>query len=86
MFHLQRPFADFDYVAALPQTVPVPPAKDTGSNYQLHPVSTGPYMFASYQLGKQFTLGKSHTGTRPPTPTANSSPTRWRSTSTSTPT
>jgi peptide/nickel transport system substrate-binding protein len=56
VFHLQRPFADFDYVAALPQTVPVPPAKDTGSNYQLHPVSTGPYKFASYQPGKQFTL------------------------------
>ncbi len=58
VFHLQRPFADFNYVAALPQTVPVPPAKDTGSNYQRHPVSTGPYMFASYQLGKQLTLVK----------------------------
>ena len=58
VFHLQRPFADFDYVAALPQTVPVPRAKDTGSNYQLHPVSTGPYMFASYQPGKQLTLVK----------------------------
>ena len=58
VFHLQRPFADFDYVAALPQTVPVPPAKDTGANYQLHPVSTGPYMFASYQPGKQITLVK----------------------------
>jgi peptide/nickel transport system substrate-binding protein len=58
VFHLQRPFSDFDYVAALPQTVPVPPAKDTGTNYQRHPVSTGPYMFASYQSGKQFTLVK----------------------------
>jgi peptide/nickel transport system substrate-binding protein len=58
VFHLQRPFADFDYVVALPQTVPVPPAKDTGANYQRHPVSTGPYMFASYQLGKQLTLVK----------------------------
>ncbi|MGE5291662.1 MAG: ABC transporter substrate-binding protein [Micromonosporaceae bacterium] len=58
VFHLQKPFADFDYVAALPQTVPVPPAKDTGANYQLHPVSTGPYMFQSYQLDKQFTLVK----------------------------
>jgi peptide/nickel transport system substrate-binding protein len=58
VFHLQRPFADFDYVAALPQTVPVPPGKDTGANYQRHPVSTGPYKFASYQLNKQFTLVK----------------------------
>ena len=58
VFHLQRPFADFDYVAALPQTIPVPPAQDTGADYQLHPVSTGPYKFASYQPGKQFTLVK----------------------------
>ncbi|HET7016213.1 MAG TPA: ABC transporter substrate-binding protein [Streptosporangiaceae bacterium] len=58
VFHLVKPFSDFDYVAALPQTVPVPPNKDTGANYQLHPMSTGPYKFASYQLDKQFTLVK----------------------------
>jgi peptide/nickel transport system substrate-binding protein len=56
VFHLQRPFSEFDYVVALPQTVPVPPTKDTGANYQLHPMSTGPYKFQSYQLDKQFTL------------------------------
>jgi peptide/nickel transport system substrate-binding protein len=56
VFHLRQPFADFDYVVAMPQTVPVPPARDTGANYQLHPVSTGPYMFQDYQLGKQLTL------------------------------
>jgi peptide/nickel transport system substrate-binding protein len=58
VFHLQRPFPDFDYVAALPQTVPVPAADDTGASYQLHPVSTGPYKFQSYQLDKQLTLVK----------------------------
>jgi peptide/nickel transport system substrate-binding protein len=56
VFHLQHPFSDFDYVVAIPQTVPVPPNKDTGANYQLHPISTGPYMFQSYTLNKQFTL------------------------------
>jgi peptide/nickel transport system substrate-binding protein len=56
VFHLAKPFADFDYVAAIPQTAPVPPAKDTGANYQLHPISTGPYKFQSYQLNKQLTL------------------------------
>jgi peptide/nickel transport system substrate-binding protein len=55
-FHLSRPFADFNYVVAFPQSAPVPPAKDTGANYQNHPLSTGPYMFASYQLNKQYTL------------------------------
>ena len=56
VFHLQHPFSDFDYVVSIPQTVPVPPNKDTGANYQLHPISTGPYMFQSYTLNKQFTL------------------------------
>jgi peptide/nickel transport system substrate-binding protein len=55
-FHLQHPFADFNYVAAIPQTAPVPPGKDTGASYQQHPFSTGPYMFSSYQLNSQATL------------------------------
>src|SRR5215471_16479111 len=56
VFHLAKPFADFNYVTAIPQSAPVPPAKDTGANYQLHPVSTGPYMFQSYQINKQLTM------------------------------
>src|SRR5262249_43825371 len=56
VFHLKQPFADFNYVVAFPQTAPVPPSKDKGTNYQLHPLSTGPYKFASYQLNKQMTL------------------------------
>ncbi len=56
VFHLAKPFADFNYVVAIPQTAPVPPNKDTGANYQLHPYSTGPYKFQSYQLNKQTTL------------------------------
>jgi peptide/nickel transport system substrate-binding protein len=56
VFHLAKPFADFNYVAAIPQSAPVPPSKDTGANYQLHPMSTGPYKFQSYQLNKQLTL------------------------------
>ena len=56
VFHLAKPFADFNYVVAIPQTAPVPPSKDTGANYQLHPISTGPYKFQSYQLNKQTTL------------------------------
>ena len=56
VFHLNQPFADFNYVVAFPQTAPVPPAKDTGANYQNHPLSTGPYKFSSYQLNKQYVL------------------------------
>ncbi len=56
VFHLAKPFADFDYIAAIPQTAPVPPNKDTGAKYQLHPQSTGPYKFVSYQLNKELTM------------------------------
>ncbi len=56
VFHLAHPFSDFNYVMTIPQTAPVPPDKDTGANYQLHIVSTGPYEFQSYQLNKQAVL------------------------------
>ena len=55
-FHLTAPFPDFNYVAAIPQTAPVPQDKDTGARYQLDPVSSGPYMFQSYSLNKQAVL------------------------------
>jgi len=45
VFHLNKPFAGFDFFAQLPSTAPVPQAKDTGTKYQLHPVATGPYKF-----------------------------------------
>jgi len=56
VFHLAKPFADFNFVTAIPQTAPVPQKHDTGANYQLHPWSTGPYKFQSYQLNKQLTM------------------------------
>src|SRR5215472_9936519 len=56
VFNLNQPFSDFNYVVAFPQTAPVPQAKDKGANYQLHPLSTGPYKFQSYRLNKSYTL------------------------------
>jgi peptide/nickel transport system substrate-binding protein len=56
VFHLAQPYPDFNYVVAFSNTAPVPQAKDTGSNYQLHVQSTGPYMFQSYSLNKQAVL------------------------------
>ena len=56
MFHLQGPVPGPALRAHVPDSAPVPPAKDTGSNYQLHSMSTGPYKFQSYQLNKQLTL------------------------------
>ncbi len=56
IFHLKAAFGGFDYFAMLPSTIPVPRAKDTGSKYKEHVVSSGPYMFETNNLGKNFTL------------------------------
>jgi len=56
VFHLKSPFAGFDYLAQLPQTAPVPKAKDTGTKYQEHVISSGPYKFTNYKSGKGFDL------------------------------
>jgi len=58
VFQLNKPFADFNYIAAIPQTAPVPQSKDTGASYQLHFVSSGPYMLQSATLNKQWVLVK----------------------------
>jgi peptide/nickel transport system substrate-binding protein len=58
VFHLQHPLADFDYLVSMPQTAPVPAAKDTGTKYQEHPLSSGPYKFASYDPNTGFSLVK----------------------------
>ena len=57
VFHLTKPFAGFDYLAQLPQTAPVPQAKDTGAKYKNHVISSGPYMFdGNYSPTNGFTL------------------------------
>src|SRR3954468_20308716 len=56
VFKLSKPFSGFDYFAQLPATIPVPQAKDTGSKYKEHVVSTGPYMFETNDLGKSFAM------------------------------
>ncbi len=56
VFHTKQPFASFDYLAQLTQTMPVPKAKDTGANYKNAIVSSGPYKFDSLQPGKSFNL------------------------------
>jgi peptide/nickel transport system substrate-binding protein len=57
VFHLKEPFAGFDYLAQLPQTAPVPEAKDTGAKYKDHVISTGPYMFkGNFNPTSGFTL------------------------------
>jgi len=56
VFHLNRPLGEFDYLAMLPATVPVPQSKDNGAKYKNNVVASGPYMFKNYNPGKGFTL------------------------------
>jgi len=55
---LAKPFGDLPYYLTFPVMSPIPEAKDTKSNYGLHPVASGPYKFEKYQLGKSLTLVK----------------------------
>ncbi|MBB5936797.1 ABC transporter substrate-binding protein [Streptomyces zagrosensis] len=43
VFHLRKPEGDFPYLATGTQFAPVPKAKDTGTGYEKHPISSGPY-------------------------------------------
>ena len=55
-FVLQQAVPYFPYVTTFGAFSPVPKAKDTKQNYDLHPMATGPYKVASYNRGKQMTL------------------------------
>ncbi len=55
-YKLQQAVSYFPYVTTFGSFSPVPKAKDTKQNYDLHPVASGPYKIASYDRGKQMTL------------------------------
>lgn len=52
VFRLRDPFAGFDLLATMPSTTPVRRAADTGADYCLRPLSTGPYLVSAYERGK----------------------------------
>jgi peptide/nickel transport system substrate-binding protein len=53
VFKLAAPYADFQYLLAMPGAGPVPKARDNGDKYGLLPASSGPYMFKSYDPDKK---------------------------------
>jgi peptide/nickel transport system substrate-binding protein len=55
-YKLQQAVSYFPFVTTFGSFSPVPKAKDTKQNYDLHPVSSGPYKILSYNRGKQMTL------------------------------
>ena len=55
-FNLNNKVPYFAYVTTYGAFSPVPETKDTKQNYDLRPISTGPYKIATYDRGKQITL------------------------------
>ncbi len=55
-FNLKRSVGDFNYTTTYLSFGPVPKAKDTGDQYDLKPVSTGPYKIKSYKAKDQMVL------------------------------
>lgn len=51
-FKLNKPFADFDFLMALPTGAPVPASKDTKADYGKKPFSSGPFKFDSFEPSK----------------------------------
>ncbi|WP_320774502.1 ABC transporter substrate-binding protein [Streptomyces sp. CRN 30] len=49
VFHLNKPEGEFPYLATQTQFAPVPKAADTGTEYEKHPVSSGPYKVVENQ-------------------------------------
>ncbi|MFG3195005.1 ABC transporter substrate-binding protein [Streptomyces sp. NPDC048208] len=49
VFHLNKPEGEFPFLATQTQFAPVPRAKDTGTKYEQHPVSSGPYRVVENQ-------------------------------------
>ncbi|AUG75387.1 ABC transporter substrate-binding protein [Kitasatospora sp. MMS16-BH015] len=64
VFKLRKPEGDFPFLATATQFAPVPKSKDTGTDYQKHPVSSGPYKVVSNDGGKTITLDRNPSWSR----------------------
>lgn len=58
IFKLNKPFADFNFLMALPTGAPVPASKDTKADYGKKPFSSGPYKIDSFEAGKSTTWSR----------------------------
>ena len=48
VFSLVEPYANWDYLMAMPATAPVPESRDTRGRYTRNPASSGPFKVAEY--------------------------------------
>jgi peptide/nickel transport system substrate-binding protein len=55
-FTFNKPHCDLPFAASLPSTAPVPAAKDTGTDYDKQPFSSGPYKLTKNEAGTRLTF------------------------------
>ncbi|GAA2629498.1 ABC transporter substrate-binding protein [Dactylosporangium fulvum] len=55
-FTFAKPHCDLPFAASLPATAPMPAAKDTGTDYDKQPFSSGPYKLTKNEAGTRLTF------------------------------
>lgn len=56
IFHLNKPFGDFPWIASQPAFTPVPKAKDNPATYFQAPVASGPYQVEKFDKASEVVL------------------------------
>lgn len=57
VFHLERPFGNWPWIASMPAFAPVPKSADKDPTlYGRHPVASGPYQVSEYDKGNEVVL------------------------------
>ena len=73
-FNLSRPVGDFNYTVTYLSFSPVPKAKDTGDQYDLAPVSSGPYKIEKYKAKDEMVLVRNENWSKDSDPIRNAYP------------
>jgi peptide/nickel transport system substrate-binding protein len=73
-FNLSRPVADFNYTVTYLSFSPIPKAKDNGDQYDLNPVSSGPYKIEKYQPKDEMVLIRNENWSKDADPIRNAYP------------
>ncbi|WAL69244.1 ABC transporter substrate-binding protein [Amycolatopsis cynarae] len=58
VFHLNRSYGDWPWLASMPAFAPVPRGKGTDATYDTQPVASGPYQVTKYAKGVEVRLGR----------------------------
>ena len=73
-FNLKRAVGDFNYTVTYLSFSPVPKAKDTGDQYDLAPVSSGPYKIEKYKAKDEMVLVRNENWSKDSDPIRNAYP------------